>query len=229
MMLNCIIIEDEPLALERTKNYALKVPYLNLIHTFDNSLEAMGFIKSNQVDLLFLDIEMDELTGIDMLQVLKNPPEVIITTAYEKYALKGYELNITDYLLKPFSFERLLQASEKVFNKMKDKPKQQKEFLFVKTEYRIEKIPLSKVLYIEGMRDYRCIQTTSKKILTLQTFSELEAYLPIEKFCRVHKSYLVAIEQIAFVERNRIKIQDKRIPISNTYKSRFYKLIGFSK
>jgi len=228
MTIDCIIIEDEPLALRRIKNYADKITYLNSIGTFNNGIDAIGFMKNNPVDLIFLDIEMDELTGIELLKTLINPPEVIITTAYEKYALKGYELNITDYLLKPFSFERFIQSVEKVYDKLTKENTFDKDFLFVKTEYRIEKISFEDILYIEGMGDYRNVQTLSKKILTLQTFGELEKSLPKKKFCRVHKSYLVSIDKIEFVQRSRIKIKEKRIPISETYKTKFLELIGFS-
>lgn len=227
MNINCIIIEDEPLALDRTRNYVGKVPYLNLTGEFNNGIEAIGFMKTHQVDLIFLDIEMEELTGIDFLKTLSSFPEVIITTAYEKYALKGYELNITDYLLKPFSFERFLQAAEKSYDKLKKKAVPEKNFLFVKTDYRIEKVSFEDILFIEGMRDYRNIQTVSKKILTLQTFGELEEILPGEKFCRVHKSFVVMIEKVEYIERSRIKIKEKWIPISDTYKANFYESIGF--
>ena len=211
MIIDCIIIEDEPLALTRTKNYVQKVPYLNLIGAFHSGLEAIGFMKTHKADLIFLDVEMDELNGIGLLNTLGDIPEVIITTAYEKYALKGYELNVTDYLLKPYSFERFLQAVEKAHDKISHKHFQEKDFLFVKTEYRMEKVSFEDILYIEGMRDYRNIQTHSKKILTLQTFGELEKFLPKEKFCRVHKSFVVAIDKIEFVERNRIKIKEQRM------------------
>jgi len=228
MIIDCIIVEDEPLALERTKNYVQKIPYLNLIGEFDNGVDALGFMKTNQVRLIFLDIEMDDLTGIELLKTMVNPPKVVITTAYENYALQGYELNITDYLLKPFSFERFLQAVEKIYENLEGKSIDGKDHLFVKTEYRMEKVSFSDILFIEGMGDYRNVQTPNKKILTLQTFGQLEKYLPKEKFCRVHKSYLVSIDQIEFVERNRIKIGEKRIPISETYKKKFLELIGFS-
>lgn len=228
MIIDCIIVEDEPLALERTKSYVQKIPYLNLIGQFNNGVDALVFMKINQVHLIFLDIEMDDLTGIELLKTLIKPPKVIITTAYENYAMQGYELNITDYLLKPFSFERFLQAVEKTYENLQSKSIDVKDHLFVKTEYRMEKVSFSDILFIEGMGDYRNIQTPQKKILTLQTFGELEKYLPKDKFCRVHKSYLVSIEQIEFVERNRIKIGEKRIPISETYKNGFFELIGFS-
>lgn len=228
MIIECIIVEDEPLALERIKGYVQKISYLNLIGEFNNGVDALAFMKTDQVDLIFLDIEMDDLTGIELLKTLVSPPNIIITTAYENYALQGYELNITDYLMKPFSFERFLQAVEKTYDNLKTNDIDDKDYLFVKTEYRMEKVSFNDILYVEGMVDYRNVQTPTKKILTLQTFGELEKRLLKDKFCRVHKSYLVSIEPIEFVQRNRIKIGEKRIPISETYKNRFFELIGFS-
>ncbi|MEO1654089.1 MAG: LytTR family DNA-binding domain-containing protein, partial [Bacteroidota bacterium] len=224
----CIIIEDEPLAQERVKNYCEKLGFLDVQGILDNGLDALGFIKAQKPDLIFLDIEMDQLNGIELLQTLNNPPKVIIISAYEKYALRGYELNVIDYLLKPFTFERFLQAINKVTDTLEPEANTNEEYLFVKTEYRIEKVPLTEILYIEGVRDYRNIQTPQKKILTLQTFGILEQRLPPNKFCRVHKSFIVAIPKIDFIERNRIKIGEKRIPISDTYKSKFFNQIGFS-
>jgi two-component system LytT family response regulator len=227
MTINCIIVEDEPLALKRTKEYVKKISYLNLLQSFDNGFEAIGFLKNQHVDLIFLDIKMDELTGIQLLESLERKPFVVVTTAYSEYALKGYELNVLDYLLKPFSIERFIQAVEKVFDRLDKTPNDNRDFFFIKTEYRIEKIFFQDILFIEGMRDYRCIQTNSKKILTLQTFTELVQELPKSKFCRVHKSYIVTLNKIDLIERNRIKIKDKFIPISETYREIFYARIGF--
>ncbi|MFA6402494.1 MAG: LytTR family DNA-binding domain-containing protein [Salinivirgaceae bacterium] len=227
MNINCIIVEDEPLALKRTKEYVHKISYLNLLQTFDNGFEAIGFLKKQTVDLIFLDIKMDELTGIQLLESLEVKPLVIITTAYSEYALKGYELNVTDYLLKPFTIERFIQSVEKVFIQLDKSTNDNRDFFFVKTDYKIEKIFFNDILFIEGMRDYRCIHTNTKKILTLQTFTDLEHDLPKSKFCRVHKSFMVTLNKIDLIERNRIKIKDAYIPISETYKEDFYKLIGF--
>jgi two-component system, LytTR family, response regulator len=227
MIINCIIVEDEPLALKRTKEYVGKISYLNLLHSFDNGFEAIGFLKKQQVDLIFLDIKMDELTGIQLLESLERKPYVIVTTAYSEYALIGYELNVIDYLLKPFSIERFIQAVEKVSVQLDKTFNDNRDFFFVKTEYRIEKIFFQNILFIEGMRDYRCIQTDTKKILTLQTFTDLEKELPKSKFCRVHKSYIVTLNKIDLIERNRIKIKDTLIPISETYRENFYLMIGF--
>jgi two-component system LytT family response regulator len=225
-MISCIIVEDEPLALKRTKDYVNKIPYLNLMASFDNGFEAIGFLSEHDVDLIFLDIKMDELTGIQLLESLERKPYVIVTTAYSEYALKGYELNVADYLLKPFTIERFIQAVEKVSFNLERNHTDNRDFFFVKTDYRIEKIFFNDVLFIEGMRDYRSIHTESKKILTLQTFGFLEKELPKSLFCRVHKSFIVTLNKIDLIERNRIKIKDKMIPISETYKENFYNLIG---
>lgn len=224
---NCIIIEDEPLALERTKNFVEKIPFLHLSATFDNALTGLAYLKSNKVDILFLDINMDELTGVELLESSKIDSQVIITTAYQEYALKGYELDVTDYLLKPFTFHRFLQAVNKAQTNLEKKhPSPPAEFIFVKTENRLEKILFSEVLYIEGMRDYRRIHTTTKSIMTLQNFKELEQLIPASIICRVHKSYMVALHKIEAIERNRIKLGNQMIPISETYKSLFYQQIN---
>jgi two-component system, LytTR family, response regulator len=224
---SCIIIEDEPLALERTQGFVNKIPFLNLCATFDNALNGLAYLKSNKVDLLFLDLNMDELSGIELLESSKIDSQVIITTAYQEYALKGYELNVTDYLLKPFTFDRFLQAVNKAQeNISQSTPDTPLDFIFVKTENRLEKITLKDIVYIEGMRDYRRIHTVNKRIMTLQNFKELEQIIPSSLVCRVHKSYMVALNKIESIERSRIKISDQIIPISETYKSFFFQLIN---
>ncbi|TRW99916.1 LytR/AlgR family response regulator transcription factor [Flavobacterium gawalongense] len=224
---SCIIIEDEPLALERTKSFVNKIPFLNLCGTFDNALNGLSYLKSNKVDLLFLDINMDELSGIELLESSKIESQVIITTAYQEYAIKGYELNVTDYLLKPFTFDRFLKAINKAQENINQfLPNVPLDFIFVKTENRLEKINLKDILFIEGMRDYRRIHTINKKIMTLQNFSELEQIIPSNLVCRVHKSYMVGINKIESIERMRIKISDQRIPISETYKELFFQVIN---
>jgi two-component system, LytTR family, response regulator len=226
---SCVIIEDEPLALERTKDFVNKIPFLNLAASFDNALNGLAYLNSNEVDLLFLDINMDELSGIELLENSKINSQVIITTAYQQYALKGYELRVTDYLLKPFTFNRFLQAvntaQENLSKRAVDSPK---DFIFVKTENRLEKIMLNEIIYIEGMRDYRRIHTINKKIMTLQNFGELEQIIPTNIVCRVHKSYMVGLNKIESVERSRIKIADQLIPISDTYRELFFQQINAS-
>lgn len=223
----CIIIEDEPLALERTKDFVLKTPFLNLCATFDNALTGLTYLNTHPVDVLFLDINMDELTGVELLESTKITAQVIITTAYQEYALKGYELNVTDYLLKPFSFQRFLQAVNKAQDQLQVRttPDVPLDFVFIKTENRLEKIAFSDIIYIEGMRDYRRIHTVDKKIMTLQNFKELEQIIPANLVCRVHKSYMVGIHKIESIGNGRIKILDKIIPISETYKAFFYQKI----
>ncbi len=234
MKIKCVAIDDEPLALEIIKNYSEKVPFLDLIMTFDNALESIDFLKNNKVDLLFLDIQMEELTGIQLLNILKVKPNVIFTTAYDSFAIAGFELDAIDYLLKPISFERFLKAANKVYEKLmlespvtensRDAGNQSnnENYLFLKTEFRLEKVSLSEILYIEGMGDYLRIVTPAKRIMTLQSFKRMEELLPSNKFFRVHKSYIVAVEKIDTIEKGHIKISDKSIPISDTYKKLFF-------
>jgi len=227
MKVNCIVIEDEPLAMERTVGYIRKIPLLELVATFDNALDAFAFLKKNTVGLIFLDINLGELSGIQLLESININSDVIITTAYPEFALKGYDLSVTDYLLKPFTFERFLQAVDKVQQSLEKKePQQGKDYFFVKTENRLEKIFFSDILFIEGMRDYRKIHSTQKKIMTLHNVSELEAELPETVICRVHKSYMVSINKIDSIEKDCIYISQTVIPVSETYRQKFYALIG---
>lgn len=226
MKINCIIIEDEPLALERAKDYVGKLPFLHLVGTFETAVAALLFLKSNTIDLIILDINLGEISGIQLLESTKIDSQIIITSAYEQYALKGYELNVTDYLLKPYPFERFFQAVQKAKENIeRSSTKVENDFIFVKTEYRLEKINLDEILFIEGMRDYRRIHTTSKRIMTLQTFKEFEEQIDATKICRVHKSYMVSINKIESIERDEIKIGETIIPVSETYKKAFFEII----
>ncbi len=231
MQINCIAIDDEPLALSKLESFIIKVPDLKLTRTFDNAIDAIGWLKENCVDLIFLDIQMEQLTGIQFLEATGSRSRVIITSAYDQYAIKGFELNVTDYLLKPFSSQRFLQAVSKVMEYFSQKPEVKKTisgydtFIFVKTEYRLERVDIDDILYIEGMKDYLRIICNDKKIMTLQSFARIEESLPANKFCRVHKSFIVAIDKIKSVERGVISIADQRIPVSNTYKENFFSKI----
>lgn len=232
MQIRCIAIDDEPLALSKLEGFISKVPELMLIRTFDNSVDVIGWLKENSVDLIFLDIQMEQLTGIQFIEAASPSARIILTTAYDQYAIKGFELNVTDYLLKPYSFHRFTQAINKVMEYFshirttEDKPCSQTDtFIFVKTEYRLERIDLNDILYIEGMKDYLRIICTGKKIMTLQNFAKFEECLPAKRFCRVHKSFIVAIDKIKSVERGVIIIADQRIPVSNTYKDSFFSKI----
>ena len=226
MKINCIIVENEPLAMERIKTYVEKLPFLKLAATFETGIDALEFLKTTTVDLIFLDINLGEISGIRFLETGNIKSKVILTTAYEEYALKGYELNVSDYLLKPFSFERFYQAVSKVQSELdRQLNKTELRYIFIKTEYRLEKIMLNEILYIEGMRDYRRIHTLNKRIMTLQTFKDLEMEIPEKIICRVHKSYMVAIDKIESIEKEEIKINGIFIPISETYKKRFFELL----
>lgn len=228
MTLNCIIIEDEPLAAEKLQRYIEKVPLLRLKASFRKSLDGLQYLKEHSIDLLFLDIHMDGLTGIELLEVMPKKPAVILTTAYQEYALKGYELHVSDYLLKPYSFTRFLKAVNKVHDDLSKRTNStgDSKSIFVKTEYRIEKIAVDSILFIEGKSDYLQIHLIDgKKIMCLQKFSAFEDAVSSDQLIRVHKSFMIAIEKIDAIERLRIKIGERLIPISNTYKERFFELI----
>lgn len=237
MKIPCIAVDDEPLALDIISDYANKVPYLNLLETFCNPLEALDYLKNNRIDLIFLDIQMDMLSGVQLLNVLKDKPLVIFTTAYDSYAIQGYELDAIDYLLKPVSFERFLRATDKAFDRLNIRKTEAEinpqpsstisntNYIFVKSDSQLIKLNFSDIYYIEGMGDYLKIKLKNKSIVTLQNFKKLEEALPVSQFCRVHKSYMVSIDKIESIEKNRIQILDQLIPISETYKKQFYILI----
>jgi len=224
MKITCIIVEDEPLALKRTQSYVQKTPELELLKCFDNALNALEYLKKNEIELIFLDIRMDEMTGLEFIDAANFKGQIIFTTAYEEYAVKGYELNILDYLLKPFSYPRFLQA----FNKFLKEDRVKKDYFFVKSGFQLEKIVFQNIFFVEGMGDYRRIHCVNKKIMSLLTFTELQRLLPHSNFVRVHKSYLVAIDKIDSIERNVIRINAVNIPISATYKNDFYRIISLN-
>lgn len=235
MKINCIAIDDELPALNQMKDYISKIPYLNLVETFDNGLDTLNYLKDNNVDLLFLDIQMDDLNGIQLLQVLNNKPKVILTTAYDQYALKAFDLEVSDYLLKPISFERFVKAVEKIYRELninvsgkeeKLEKKEQRSYCFVKTEFKMVRVDFNDILYIEGLKEYLIIKLVNDKVLSLMTFKEIIDILPEENFIRTHKSYIVAINKIESIERNRIKIGEKLIPVGNTFKDEFYDSIN---
>lgn len=229
MKINCVAIDDEPLALEVIADYINKIPFLNLLAKFDKAIDGLEYLNNNKVDLLFLDIQMDDLTGIQLLKTLKHKPNVIFTTAYEKFALMSYDMEAVDYLLKPISFERFIIA----VNKAKDKIEQENyadssksdTYFFVKADCRLKKINFSDILYIEGMGDYLSIVTKNEKILTLMNFKTMEHNLPNDSFIRVHKSFIASLNNIDYVEKNLIKIGDRKLPISESYKKQFFHLL----
>lgn len=223
----CIIVEDEPLAIERMCEYVSRIPALTLLGTYDNALEALQSITEKKPDILFLDIGMDELSGIELLEATTARPQVIITTAHHEFAVKGFELRVTDYLLKPFTFARFAQAVATAQQRVHQQPSRAtQDIIFIKTGNRLEKLVLDEILFIEGLRDYRCIHTKDKKIMTLQNFNELEKVIPAYKICRVHKSFMVSVAKIETIERSRIKIGHRVIPVSEKYRESFFQLIA---
>ncbi|WP_297093159.1 LytTR family DNA-binding domain-containing protein [uncultured Draconibacterium sp.] len=239
MKMNCIAVDDELLALKKIERFAEKIDYLNLLGTFDNALSTFSFLRENKVDLIFLDIQMDEFTGIQLLETLKDPPYVILTTAFDEYALKAYELDVVDYVLKPISFERFVKATEKVYARfLKDQNNQSPaptqhvvenndnpEYTFIKSGNKTVKVYFDRILYIEGQRDYLQIHTEDSRIMTLLNFKKMQEILDDQKFIRVHKSYIISIDKIDYIENNTIKIKDKLIPVSSTYKIAFQNLL----
>jgi two-component system, LytTR family, response regulator len=237
MELRCIAIDDEPLALEIITDYISRVPFLKLLKTFDNAMECIDYLRTNKVDLMFLDIEMESLTGLQLVNALRERPQVIFTTAYDTYAVEGFELDVADYLLKPISFERFVKSVDRAYNDITHKDhspaghqvvvnNQHESFIFVKTESRLQKIAVNDILYVEGQGDYLRIITKTIKIMTLQNFKKLESVLPSGNFIRVHKSYLVALDKIDSISKNRIKIGEKLIPVSDSYRNEFFGKLG---
>ena len=225
--ISCIIVEDEPLAMERMLHYVAKVPFLSLQAHFDNGIDALIYLKQHSVDLLLLDVNTGEVTGVHLAEQLSKECAIVFTTAYPEFAIKGFELNITDYLLKPFTFDRFYTSMERVQQSLSSKIQQiVPTSLFVKTEYRLEKMDIASILFIEGMGDYRRIHTISKRIMTLQTFKELEIELELTSVVRIHKSYMVNVKHIESIERERVSIAGQLFPISDTYKDLFYQRLN---
>ncbi|TMU54578.1 LytR/AlgR family response regulator transcription factor [Flagellimonas algicola] len=225
MTINCAIVEDEPLAVEKLTRYIEQLDLLSLKATFDNGIDALNYLQDNDIDLIFLDVQMKQLDGIEFLGCLKEVPQVIITSAYSEYALKGYEHRVTDFLLKPYGFDRFLKAVDNVSAKLKNDHKKGKSFVFIKTEYRMERVDLDDLLYVEGMKDYLSLVMKDKKIMTLMSFQKILDLLPNTNFVRVHKSFVVAIDKIESIERNRIKINERLIPISEGFKDSFFEFL----
>ena len=241
--LKCIAVDDEPLALDIIEDYVSKVPFLELVKRTENAIEALQMVQAGGIDLVFLDIQMPELTGIQFLKIATGKSNYILTTAYSQYALESYDLNVSDYLLKPIAFDRFYKAVEKVHNRVKSSEPVAapqpvavsapisnnnhtvQDFIFVKTEHKIQKIELDDILYIEGLKDYISIYTKTERIITLQNMKKMDETLPDGQFIRVHKSYIISLDKIESIERSRITICGKIIPIGDTYRDEFFKHI----
>lgn len=245
MNLTCIIVDDEPMARNLLAAYVDKIPNLTLLSAFGNPLEALAYLQETEVDVLFLDVQMSELTGISLLKILKKKPIVILSTAYSEYAVEGYELDVTDYLLKPVTFERFLKAMEKASQRINTEraaensempsvkkvtqppaiPPSETAFIFVKDGRKLVKVNLKDICYIEGLKDYVKIHTINRNITTLQRLKSLEEMLPEMQFIRVHHSFIVAVQFIESIERERITIGKDLIPVSDTYRKAFQAFI----
>ena len=223
MILNCAIIDDEPLAAELLASYTKKVPFLNLIGTYNSAVNGMKDLREHPVELLFLDIQMPELSGLEFAKILPKETKIIFTTAFNQYAIEGYKVNAIDYLLKPVSFEEFLKASNKALDWFTTVRKQdtyrEDRFMLVKSDYKLVKIALDDILYIEGLKDYvRIYLENGEKVMSLMNMKELEDYLPQPEFMRTHRSYIVHMNKITVIDRFRIVFGDVYIPISDSYK-----------
>ncbi len=227
--MKCIVIDDEALARKLLTKYIENMPHLELVATCKNPMEAADFLQREKIDLMFLDIQMPQITGISFLKSLNQKPYVIFTTAYEKYALEGYQLDVVDYLLKPFSFERFFQAVNKVSNRLKviespiqttnvvvDKPT--KDYILVKSEHRVHRIKFQDIDYIQSMQAYVAFYRNDDRLLSLNTMKKLETELPENQFIRIHKSYIVAIHKIEMLEGNQVIIGKQKLPIGASYR-----------
>lgn len=230
MKLTCLIVEDEPLARNLLTDYVNKISSLELVAACASPLEALEILKSNEIDLLFLDIQMPELTGIGLLKALPIKPMVIFTTAYSEYALEGYELDVIDYLLKPVTFDRFLRAVNKVhlrssLKKGKSEIAPTDDFIFVKDGTKLVKIMINDILYVEGLKDYVTIFTKTQKIVSLQRLKVMEEQLPASLFVRIHNSYIVSLRAITSVHKSEVEIGTAFLPVGETFKKTFKEAI----
>ena len=239
-MVRCIAVDDENLALDLLEDDIRKVPFLELAGKYRSGFEALEILQKEQIDLIFLDIQMPDISGIQFLKSLPRKPLVIFTTAYEQYALEGFELDVIDYLLKPYTFERFLKAVNKAQDYLSVQEKVQNmnstgeipptpEFIFVKADYKLVKIEIAEIQYIESLKDYIKIYVVEKPVITLSSMKSVEEKLPSNDFIRVHRSFMVNIRKIQYIHRNYIMVGNKEIPIGENYKEHFLHVINQNK
>jgi len=233
-MIRCLAVDDEAYASDIIASFVNKTPFLELVGTTTNPFEALNMVQENKVDLVFLDIQMPELTGIQFLKICGDKCKVILTTAYPEYALDGFDLNVVDYLLKPISYERFYKAAQKAQqiilpaqNEVVSSPGQVNDFVFIKgdTKNKFIKVNYNEILYIEGLKNYVSVYTANQRIITYQPLRELETQLPHPPFYRVHKSYIISLEKIKMIDGNALYIGDQSIPIGDTYREAFFKIV----
>jgi len=231
-MIRTIIVDDEPLALQVLENYIEKLPEVELVAKCENAIEANEILNREKIDLICLDIKMPQISGIDFLKSLKNPPHVIFTTAFSNYALESYNLDVTDYLLKPISFDRFFKAINKVIesiNNAKNESPNDDDYFYVKADKKLIKIKYEDIIYIEGLKDYVIIRKNNTRVVTLQTMKSLDEKLPSNQFIRVHRSFIVNVNKINSIMGNMIEViekgKEKLIPIGKNYKEVLMKTI----
>ena len=243
-MINTLIIDDEPLALDVLETYISKMPELNLVARCANALEANELLRKNQIDLIFLDIQMPQISGVDFIKALPNPPLFIFTTAFSNYAVEGYELNAIDYLLKPISMDRFMKAVNKAMEQFELRNREDApdaggqglegvEFFFVKADKKLVKVKYDEILYIEGLKDYVIIRLEQGRVVTLQTMKSLEEKLPLSRFKRIHRSYIVSIDKIHAVDGTSVDVyekgQIKQLPIGKNYRDEILEIVNKNK
>ncbi|MEL6719779.1 MAG: LytTR family DNA-binding domain-containing protein [Bacteroidota bacterium] len=226
--MNCIIIDDEELARKLLENYVGRLPHLTVLGSFKNPVAALQILQIQQIDLIFLDIQMPELTGIEFLKTLQHPPQIILTTAYSEYAVESYALNVTDYLLKPFGFDRFLQAVNKATQQIelkKNKPnstatkeKSTKNYQIIKADHKIHRVYHQDILYIQSMQEYAAYYTTNGRIVAFGSLKKLEQELPNPPFLRIHKSYIINVDKVKTLEGSLVHLGEEKIPIGGSYK-----------
>ena len=221
--INCLVIDDEPLALTQLEGYVKRVPYLHLVGACRDAFEAMQQLSNQKVDLLFIDINMPGLNGLEFVRSLTRPPLVVFTTAYSEYAIEGFKVEAVDYLLKPFGFQDLLSAAEKARRRLEQTTSVDDDFLFIKSDYRVNRVRLVDIRYIEGMSEYVRIYVVGeqKPLIPLLSIKRLEEELPPALFMRVHRSYIINLRQITEVSRSRILLGDVQIPLGDNYREPF--------
>lgn len=225
-MIRCVIVDDKPLAIDILVAYIGKVPWLELAFSTERPLEALEYMRGNKADLLFADIQMPDLNGLELIRLTGGKVPVILTTAYSNYALDGYALDVVDYLLKPIAFDRFCQAVEKVQARMSAPAGSIPGSIFVKTEYKIQRVDLEEILYVEARQNYIAIETGQGRIMSLQNIKDIEQRLPVALFVRVHKSFIVALQKIDTIQRSTIVIGKTAIPIGDSYRENLFKRLG---
>lgn len=223
--MNCIIIDDEPLAIQLLEDYVQQIPGLHLLGSFEDVMMSHEVLQNEKVDIIFLDINLPRMNGLDFIKTLHQKYHIILTTAYHQYALEGFELDVTDYLMKPITFERFYKAVNKAMEKKETAPGETDDYFFVKTDNRIERVNFEDILFVEAMANYVIIQTTQKKLITYSSLKNMESFLPEKDFIKVQKSFIVPIRKIDFIEGNDIHIGDKLIPISRNLKDEVFEVI----